>query len=554
MKKILLSIVLAWVHPSIHASIDINPGLSGTWTIADTTGQGLMIDVITPQNIVFVGWFTFAPESTGNTDFVDHRWVTAQGPYSGHVAELDLIKTTGGVFNQNLSVENQVIGRATISFNSCTSATLNYSFDEEDLTGEVALQRFSSDVFCQNIVDNQTPSAAEYNHPPEVQILDAQLSGDEIRIDYMLTDGENDVMDVQAFAINSNGSRYQIPLNHLRNDVGYPVIAGDNKALRWLFREDAAFNQLQWNTVRVELVADDRFVNNMQEIVDLVSQQRLIDDVSFMQDVRHHLANPIFLENTRNYIRQQMQMRQLPVDDQTFVYQGSTGHNIIATLEGAATDAKVYLIDGHYDTVISTPGADDNASGTAGMLEAMRVLSQFNSKHTIRFIGFDKEELGLRGSRFYASQLPADHNIAGMINFEMIGYTCRGQAECVNFPNADTSIYNIRSSFANTMSDTFNHIGNTHVPALKITPVADDGDPNFRRSDHAPFWDRGVDALFLTDGANFRTPHYHRLTDRLSTMDTEFMTQIVKTAVGTLATVAEVTHGGSDMSQSLTLE
>jgi len=274
----------------------------------------------------------------------------------------------------------------------------------------------------------------------------------------------------------------------------------------------------------------------------------------YKRQVRHHLVDTLFMEATRNYIRQQMQTRQLPVENQNFVHQGDTGVNIIATLQGQSENPDVYLIDGHYDTVITSPGADDNASGTAGMLEAMRVLSQFNSKHSIRFIGFDKEELGLRGSRFYAAQLPNDHNIAGMINFEMIGYTCTGQPECVNFPNADTSIYNIRSAFATTLSDTFNQIGATHVPALKITPVTDDGDPNFRRSDHAPFWDRGVDALFLTDGANFRTPHYHRLTDRLSTMDTEFMTQIVKTAVGTLATLAEVTHTDSDISPLLNVE
>ena len=48
-------------------------------------------------------------------------------------------------------------------------------------------------------------------------------------------------------------------------------------------------------------------------------------------------------------------------------------------------------------------------------------------------------------------------------------------------------------------------IGDRHVPGLKIVSVFDDGDPNFRRSDHAPFWDIGVDALMISDGANFRT-------------------------------------------------
>ncbi|WP_395376800.1 M28 family metallopeptidase [Marinicella sp. W31] len=554
MKKTLTTLLLLCISQHVLAEIEINPGLSGSWIIPETTGQALMIDVITPQNLVFVGWFTFAPVSSGQGGFVDHRWFTAQGSYDGHVAELDLVQTSGGLFNQNLSVENQIIGRATISFEDCSHATLNYSFDDENLSSTVPLQRFSNDVFCQSIVDSQTPQQTEFNLPPEIQLTDVSVNNGRVHIEYRLSDAENDVMDIQAYAIHENGQRYQIPLNNLRRDVGYPVIAGDDKSLYWLYLEDTGFQQQQWSDIRIELIADDGFVDNMQEIVDLVSEQRLINDINTMQGVRHHQGNSIQLESTRNYIRQQMQGRQLPVENQSFIYQGSTGVNIIATLDGNDDNAQMYLIDGHYDTVTTTPGADDNASGTAGMLEAMRVLSQFNSKHSIRFIGFDKEELGLRGSRFYASQLPSNHNIAGMINFEMIGYTCRGQAECADFPNADTSIYNIKSSFATTLSDTFNTIGNTHVPALKITAVTDDGDPNFRRSDHAPFWDIGVDALFLTDGANFRTPHYHRPSDQLDKLDTEFMTQIVKTAVGTLATLAEVTHSGTALSEPLTLQ
>ena len=558
-KKISIALLLTGLCHQSLAQIEINPGLNGSWVITETTGQGLMIDVITPQNLVFVGWFTFAPvasndQGSDNSSFVDHRWMTAQGPYNGHVAELDIIKTSGGLFNQNLDVVNQTIGRATISFEDCNRAVLSYSFDDENLSATVALKRFSNDVFCQDIVDQQTPQRTEYNLPPEIQLAQISVNNGAVDIEYTLNDVDDDVMDVQAFAVHEDGQRYQIPLNHLRRDVGYPVIAGDDKSVRWQYQEDSGFQQLQWSDIRIELTADDRYVSNMQEIVDLVSEQRLIDDVNTMQGVRHHLADPIQLESTRQYIRQQMLARQLPVENQSFVHQGSTGVNIIATLAGQNTDAQVYLIDGHYDTVTTTPGADDNASGTAGMLEAMRVLSQFNSKHSIRFIGFDKEELGLRGSRFYASQLPNNHNIAGMINFEMIGYTCSGQPECADFPNADTSIYNIRSSFATAMSDTFNSIGNTHVPALKIRPVTDDGDANFRRSDHAPFWDIGVDALFITDGANFRTPHYHRATDQLETMDTEFMTQIVKTAVGTLAMLAEITHTGTARSEPLSLE
>jgi len=275
--RLITLLLISCCHPAL-ATIEINPGLSGAWVIPETTGQGLMIDVITSENLVFVGWFTFAPTTSGAGGFVDHRWVTAQGPYNGHVAELDIIKTSSGLFIQNLSVDNQIIGRATISFQDCSHATLNYSFDDEGLSGSVALQRFSHDVFCQSIVDEQTPQSTEYNQPPEIQLNQATVNGDVVEVQYTLGDAENDIIDVQAYAIHDNGERYQIPLNNLRQDAGYPVITGDDKSLRWLFREDSGFQQRQWASVRIELVADDRFVSHMQEIVDLVSQQRLIND------------------------------------------------------------------------------------------------------------------------------------------------------------------------------------------------------------------------------------------------------------------------------------
>jgi Zn-dependent M28 family amino/carboxypeptidase len=280
----------------------------------------------------------------------------------------------------------------------------------------------------------------------------------------------------------------------------------------------------------------------------------MVADIEFMQGNRHHLTGPAHLEATREYVEQQMTARGLPVERQVFNRLGTPGANIIATLEAPTDNGGYYIIDGHFDTFDGTPGADDNASGTAGMLEAMRVLSQFNSEYSIEFIGFDQEEFGLLGSRYYVDQLSPGDSVLGLINFEMIGYTCTDQPECAGLPLADTAIYNISSESANTMSDTFVAVGATHVPGLKIVSSADDDNPDHYRSDHAPFWTIGVDALMLSDGANFRTPHYHQGSDVIDHLDLEFMTRVVKTAVGTLVTVAGVTHTGAGRSDSVTLE
>ena len=97
--------------------------------------------------------------------------------------------------------------------------------------------------------------------------------------------------------------------------------------------------------------------------------------------------------------------------------------NVVGELTGTTTPENIYIIGGHYDHLEGDrPGGDDNASGTAGVLEAARVLSQHRFESTIRFIGFNAEEDGLAGSDDYVNShvIPGGENIVGMINLDMI--------------------------------------------------------------------------------------------------------------------------------------
>jgi hypothetical protein len=97
--------------------------------------------------------------------------------------------------------------------------------------------------------------------------------------------------------------------------------------------------------------------------------------------------------------------------------------NVIGELPGTTTPENVYIIGAHYDHVSNDrPGGDDNASGTAGVLEAARILSQYQFESTIRFVGFNAEEDGLLGSRDYVDSyvIPHQENIVGMTNLDMI--------------------------------------------------------------------------------------------------------------------------------------
>jgi len=97
--------------------------------------------------------------------------------------------------------------------------------------------------------------------------------------------------------------------------------------------------------------------------------------------------------------------------------------NVVGELTGATTPENIYVIGAHYDHLEGDmPGGDDNASGIAGVLEAARILSQYKFESTIRFIGFNAEEDGLKGSEDYVINhvIPGEENIAGMINMDMI--------------------------------------------------------------------------------------------------------------------------------------
>ncbi len=97
--------------------------------------------------------------------------------------------------------------------------------------------------------------------------------------------------------------------------------------------------------------------------------------------------------------------------------------NVVGELTGTTTPEKIYIVGGHYDHLEGDlPGGDDNASGTAGVLEAARVMSQYQFESTIRFIGFNAEEDGRAGSRDYVDNhvIPGGENIVGMINMDMI--------------------------------------------------------------------------------------------------------------------------------------
>lgn len=233
----------------------------------------------------------------------------------------------------------------------------------------------------------------------------------------------------------------------------------------------------------------------------------------------------------RQYVREQLGQWGA-IEVHKFTYQGRNYENSILNLPGTRSTPPI-LIGAHLDAIPGTPGADDNATGVAVLLELARSLHHTPASSPIRLVAFDLEEYGLVGSRAYANDLQEPLRL--MISLEMLGY-CNSAPHSQNYPAPLQRFYpnqgdfialvgNWRSIF-NLLKITFS-LRRSGVPT-QFLPAGDRGLflPMIRRSDHAPFWDLGYPAILVTDTAELRNPHYHQPSDRLETIDLEFLTRV----------------------------
>lgn len=210
----------------------------------------------------------------------------------------------------------------------------------------------------------------------------------------------------------------------------------------------------------------------------------------------------------------------------------TTGLNVFAYKYGVTHPGRKVVICGHYDAMpggpVAAPAADDDGSGTVSVLEAMRVLEPFSFENTICFATWDKEELGLLGSHFYAGVSAAnDDTIIAVVNMDAIAYD----------GNGDRSMKVHTKPIANSLAikDTALMVNTTYGIDLPITVQ----NPGATYSDHQSFWQEGYGAILIIE--NFEldgNPHYHTSTDLLQYMDQEYWSDLTKLGIGTAATLA----------------
>ncbi len=239
----------------------------------------------------------------------------------------------------------------------------------------------------------------------------------------------------------------------------------------------------------------------------------------------------------QQYIRQQLKQWG-DVETHEFQLRGKTHQNLILNLpvENSRKQKPPILIGAHYDAVPGTPGADDNATGVAVLLELARIFAAQPASYPLRLVAFDLEEYGLLGSAAYAAQLRQQQQpLRLMISLEMLGY-CDSKPGSQRYPAPLERFYPNRGDFIAlvgslpTIPDMVRLKRSIRQDgtACEWLPVPNRGLilPQTRLSDHASFWDRGYRAMMVTDTAFLRNPHYHQASDSIETLDLDFLTGI----------------------------
>jgi len=279
---------------------------------------------------------------------------------------------------------------------------------------------------------------------------------------------------------------------------------------------------------------------------------RLEADVRALSVVRHPVAAPEALAAAEDYVALELGSAGLRVERQLFEWNRTEFHNVVATCEGREPDRPMVVVGAHFDTRAETPGADDNASGVAAMLEVARMLRGSRLAATVQLVGFNLEELQRRpvhyalGSRAYARWLrERRQRVAGALVLEMLGFTQPRQGAppgarlFAAVPRTGDFLSAVGDRQSRALLAAFERAARPHVPISVLTvPLRGWLLPDTRRSDNCRFWDAGYPALMVTDTADFRNPHYHRTSDTPDTLDYVFLTRAtaaVEAAVRVLA-------------------
>jgi hypothetical protein len=266
---------------------------------------------------------------------------------------------------------------------------------------------------------------------------------------------------------------------------------------------------------------------SIQALVDSVNGSRWHGDVQTLAGWNRWTRGDGVV-GARDWLVQQFQsLPGLTVTTQAFPVGQATAYNVVATLQGTTRPNDWYIVGAHYDSTsqapgTAAPGAEDNASGAAGVLEMARIFTAHPPEATVIFICYSGEEQGLIGSVHHASQLVATGDSAkvrAQLNMDMIGYTGDSDLDCLLETGA----------IGQFLIDAFATAAAQYTTLRIVTSLNPFG------SDHVPYLDRGMPALLTIENDWNSYPSYHRTTDVASNVSIEMGAQVLRMNVGALA-------------------
>lgn len=257
-----------------------------------------------------------------------------------------------------------------------------------------------------------------------------------------------------------------------------------------------------------------------------------------------YLQKPKTIQATIGYIEGQWAGMGYRIAREHYDAIGDQATNLIVEQSGSKRAHEIILLGAHYDTVYSTPGADDNASAVAVLLEVSRLLREHQCKRTIRYVAFACEEppyfnVDAMGSQYHArrARMRGD-NIRGMLCLEMVGYySTADNSQTVPplipkwmhrfFPHRGDFLAAVGNMLSWKLCWNFRRGFKRGARSMPLFSICLPEKINeIRLSDNSSFWDQGYPALMLTDTSFLRNPNYHRSTDTPDTLDYQRMTEV----------------------------
>lgn len=361
---------------------------------------------------------------------------------------------------------------------------------------------------------------------------------------FFLRKAHERLLDPADWHVLSRGGRFAVVQARSSRRFAGEVLAHDGvqSGAQASFELHAVLQTFEPNTVLAHQAANDPprlargFPAGTQYLVDQVDGERWFADLSTLAgwDRYTHGAE---IDDARDWLVQQFtEIGGLDVSTHSFMVSGTPAFNVVATLIGNSDPDRTYIVGAHYDSIseapniIAAPGAEDNASGCAAVVEMARILVPAQLDATVHFICYSGEEQGLFGSDDHAQMLVdagVDAEMHGAMIMDMIGYTIDADLDCLLETTDPVDLPAVSPLF-----DTLRDAAAQYTTLRIVTSFNPFG------SDHIPYLDRQMPAVLAIENDWDEYPHYHQSTDLPANITIEMGVEIVRMGVGAIANIA----------------